>query len=55
MFGKSNGYLRGYLTVLDFTVYERIFYATNLASKFKPPELELALKYRKFNKFLQET
>lgn len=48
MFGKSNGYLRGYLTVLDFTVYERIFYATNFASKIKPPELELGLKYREF-------
>lgn len=48
MFGKTGSFLRGYLTVLDFAVYERIFYATNVSYLEKLPDIEFAIKYRNF-------
>lgn len=47
MFSKTNSYVFGYLTVLDFFLYERSFYFANSIMK-NFPELSKILEYGKF-------
>lgn len=47
MFSKTNSYVFGYLTVLDFLLYEKsFFFANSIMSNF--PELSKILEYGKF-------
>jgi len=47
MFSKTNSYVFGYLTVLDFLLYEKsFFFANSIMNNF--PELSKILEYGKF-------
>lgn len=51
MFTKHEGYICGYLSILDFFYYEKTFYGVNVIEdnlQNMPIEFELAKKYQAF-------
>lgn len=47
MYEASSQYLLGYLTLLDFFFYEKVFYGTNMLQK-DDKFAELGIRYKKF-------